>query len=145
MRRNQKVATLIALTTTACTTWRVQPGPTHSAVQARATKGDEPIRLNMNSGATVVIYEASVVGDSVIGMNGPSTMTTRSRVAVATADVESVATNEVSVGRTIGALALITLAVLIIIGVSTAGSSSSSSNSSCASTASLFVPSPVAA
>ena len=127
------LATLIALSTTACTTWKVQPGPTPAAVQARATHADEPLRLNMNSGASILIYEATIVGDSIVGMNGPPTQTTRSRVAVATNDVESVATNQISPGRTIGALALITLAVLIIIGISSA-SNNSTSNSSCGPT-----------
>ena len=101
----------------------------------------------MNSGASVEIYEPTIVDDSIVGMNGPSTLASRSRIAVATKDVESVATNDISAGRTIGALALITLAVLIIIGISQASTTTtSSSNSSCGSTASAaFAPAPVVA
>ena len=146
MRR--KLSAFIALTTTtACTTWQVQPGPTPAAVEtAREAKGSQRLRLNLNSGVAVDIYEATIVGDSIVGMNGPSTQTSRSRVAVATKDVESVATNEISAGRTIGALALITLAVLIIIGISTSTTqTTSTTNSSCASAAGLFAPAAVVA
>jgi len=144
MRR--KLSAFIALTTTtACTSWQVQPGPTPSVVQTAREHSVQSLRLNMNSGASVEIYEATVVDDSIVGMNGPSTQASRSRIAVATKDVESVATNNISPGRTIGALALITLAVLIIIGISQANTTTTS-NSSCGSTASAaFAPAPVVA
>ena len=144
MRR--KLSAFIALTTTtACTSWQVQPGPTPSVVQTAREHSVQSLRLNMNSGASVEIYEATVVDDSIVGMNGPSTQASRSRIAVATKDVESVATNNISPGRTIGALALITLAVLIIIGISQANTTTTS-NSSCGSTASAaFALAPVVA
>ena len=144
MRR--KLSAFIALTTTtACTSWQVQPGPTPSVVQTAREHSVQRLRLNMNSGASVEIYEPTIVDDSIVGMNGPSTLASRSRIAVATKDVESVATNNISPGRTIGALALITLAVLIIIGISQANTTTSS-NSSCGSTASAaFAPAPVVA
>ena len=144
MRR--KLSAFIALTTTtACTSWQVQPGPTPSVVQTAREHSVQRLRLNMNSGASVEIYEPTIVDDSIVGMNGPSTLASRSRIAVATKDVESVATNDISPGRTIGALALITLAVLIIIGISQANTTTSS-NSSCGSTASAaFAPAPVVA
>ena len=144
MRR--KLSAFIALTTTtACTSWQVQPGPTPSVVQTAREHSVQRLRLNMNSGASVEIYEATVVDDSIVGMNGPSTQASRNRIAVATKDVESVATNNISPGRTIGALALITLAVLIIIGISQANTTTTS-NSSCGSTASVaFAPAPVVA
>ncbi len=144
MRR--KLSAFIALTTTtACTSWQVQPGPTPSVVQTAREHSVQRLRLNMNSGASVEIYEATIVDDSIVGMNGPSTQASRSRIAVATKDVESVATNNISPGRTIGALALITLAVLIIIGISQANTTTTS-NSSCGSTASAaFAPAPVVA
>ncbi len=144
MRR--KLSAFIALTTTtACTSWQVQPGPTPSVVQTAREHSVQRLRLNMNSGASVEIYEPTIVDDSIVGMNGPSTQPSRSRIAVATKDVESVATNNISPGRTIGALALITLAVLIIIGISQANTTTTS-NSSCGSTASAaFAPAPVVA
>ena len=144
MRR--KLSAFIALTTTtACTSWQVQPGPTPSVVQTAREHSVQRLRLNMNSGASVEIYEPTIVDDSIVGMNGPSTQASRSRIAVATKDVESVATNDISPGRTIGALALITLAVLIIIGISQANTTTTS-NSSCGSTASAaFAPAPVVA
>ena len=76
MRR--KLSAFIALTTTtACTSWQVQPGPTPSVVQTAREHSVQPLRLNMNSGASVEIYEATVVDDSIVGMNGPSTQASR--------------------------------------------------------------------
>jgi hypothetical protein len=133
MRR--KLAALVALTTTACTTWQVQPGPSATSVQtASESQSGRPLRLIFRGGAFADIYEPRLVGDSIIGMSGPTSQATRQRVAFATADVQSVAANKVSVGRTVLAVAAIGLAVLIIAGAgSSSSSSSSSSNSSCAS------------
>lgn len=132
MRR--KVAALIALTTTACTSWHVQPGPTPSSIEAE-TGSHGAVRLMMRSGSFADIYNPQIIGDSIVGMSAPATAQTRERVAFATADVESVATKQVSVGRTVAALAAITLAIAIIVGSASSSTTTSSSNSSCASTA----------
>ena len=135
MRR--KVTALIALTTTACTSWHVQPGPAPSAIEA---KGDShgAVRLTFKGGAFADIYSPQVVGDSIIGFSAPASVSTsRDRIAFATADVESVATKQVSPGRTILALAAIGLAVAIIVGSASSSSTTTSSNSSCAAARSV--------
>jgi hypothetical protein len=55
------------------------------------------------------------------------------RIAVATADIKSIARHKISPGRTLLAVVAITVAVVAIVGSSGSSSSSSSSNSSCAS------------
>ena len=65
MRR--KLSAFIALTTTtACTSWQVQPGPAPSVVQTAREHSVQPLRLNMNSGASVEIYEPTIVDDSIV-------------------------------------------------------------------------------
>jgi hypothetical protein len=130
MRR--KVTALIALTTTACTSWHVQPGPAPSAVEAESASHGA-VRLMLKSGSFADIYNPQLVGDSIVGMSAPATVATRERVAFATADVQSVATKQVSIGRTMLALGAIALAVAIIVGSGSSSSSTSTSNSSCAS------------
>jgi hypothetical protein len=129
MRR--KVTALIALTTTACTSWHVQPGPAPSAVEAKGGSNGA-VRLTLRGGAFADIYNPQVIGDSIVGMSAPASAPTRERVAFATADVESVATKQVSAGRTILALAAIGLAVAIIVGSASSSTTTTSSNSSCA-------------
>lgn len=130
MRR--KLTAVVALTTTACTTWKVQSGPTPEVVQS-ASHADVPIRLDMKLGPSIYVYNAAIVGDSIVGMSGPSSQARRMRLAVATSDVAGIAINKVSVGKTVLAVTAITLAALIIIGASSQPTQTSSSNSSCAS------------
>ncbi|HKN69071.1 MAG TPA: hypothetical protein VJW73_22475, partial [Gemmatimonadaceae bacterium] len=122
---------LIALTTTACTSWHVQPGPAPSAVEAKGGSNGA-VRLMLRGGAFADVYNPQIVGDSIIAMSAPASAPTRERVAFATADVESVATKQVNPGRTILALAAIGLAVAIIVGSASASQTTTSSNSSCA-------------
>lgn len=129
MRR--KVTALIALTTTACTSWHVQPGPAPSAVEAKSgTHG--AVRLLLKSGSFADVYDPQLFGDSIIAMTAPANVARRERIAFATADVESIATKQVSAGRTILALTAIGLAVAILVGSAAASSTTTTSNSSCA-------------
>ena len=133
MRR--KLTALIALTTTACTTWHVEPGPVPAEGKVVGKAGpNERVRLEMKSGALVDVFEASVVGDSVVGMSGPATQAARTRLAVATADVRRVTIKKVSPGRTVLAVVAITAATLVMVGAASS-SSGSTSNSSCSSAA----------
>lgn len=129
MRR--KVTALIALTTTACTSWHVQPGPTPSAVEAESGSHGA-VRLILKSGSFADVYDPQIFGDSIVGMTAPANVARRERIAFATAEVQSVATKQVSVGRTMLALAAIGLAVAILVGSASSSSTTSSSNSSCA-------------
>jgi hypothetical protein len=132
MRR--QVTALIALTTTACTTWHVRPGSSPSTIESESGSHGA-VRLMFRTGAFADIYDARLVGDSIVGMSAPATVATRERVAFASAEVASVATKKVSVGRTVLALAAIGLAVAIIVGSASSSPTTTSSNSSCASAA----------
>jgi len=134
MRR--KVTALIALTTTACTSWHVQPGSTPSALEAESGSHGA-VRLTFRGGSFADVYDARLVGDSIIAMSAPANDARRERIAFPTADVQSVATKQVSVGRTVLALAAIGLAVAILVGSASSSSTTSSSNSSCASLSGL--------
>jgi len=134
MRR--KVTALIALTTTACTSWHVQHGPAPSAIEAKS-ESNGAVRLTLRGGAFADVYNPQVIGDSIVGMSAPASAPTRERVAFATADVESVATKQVSVGRTVLALTAIGLAVAIIVGTASASQTTTGTNSSCAAARSV--------
>ena len=135
MRR--KVTALIALTTTACTSWHVQPGPAPSSIEA-GSGSHGAVRLMFRSGSFADVYDARLVGDSIVGLSAPADVARSERVAFATADVERVATKQVAIGRTVLALAAIGLAVAIIVGSASANSPTTTSNSSCASAAPLW-------
>lgn len=47
------------------------------------------------------MYDARLVQDSIIGQDRPASSPNRQRIAVASADVESVATKRISVGKTV--------------------------------------------
>jgi hypothetical protein len=131
----KKLTAVYALVSTACASWQTQRGPVPRAVEESAGKGEEAIRVELKSGTRWEIYAAKVVGDSIIGRNTPAVIPEAQRIAVATADVKSISRHKLNAGRTILAVAAITVAAVAIVGVAAASgsSSSSSSNSSCAS------------
>jgi len=89
---------------TACTSWRVQPvSPAQALSDARPR--DVRVRLRRD-GSTVVIPQARLVGDSIIGYQEPATFHfTPRRVAVALSDVQGVAVRRADAGRTVLAVA----------------------------------------
>ena len=128
----KKLAAVYALTSTACASWQTQGGSPARAVEQSASKGEEMIRVEVNSGKRWEIYAATLVGDSIIGRNTPKVIPEAERVAVAVSDVKSISRHKFSAGRTILATLAITVAVVTLVGA-TGSSSSSSSSSSCAS------------
>jgi len=82
----------------ACTTTRVQTAPVPEPLPS-GQRGE--IRLSLRSGEVVSMYDARVVQDSIVGQDRPASAANPQRVAVARADVESVATKRVSVGKTV--------------------------------------------
>jgi hypothetical protein len=119
------LAILACLTTSACRTWQVQPGPPLSDVQWAMADSTKTIRLLMKSGASADVSAPAIVGDSIVGLSIPA----RTRLAFALNDVHSVARHEISSGRTaaavagtvVGALAL--MAAIAIIGLLASGPS----------------------
>jgi hypothetical protein len=126
MRR--KFTALLALWSTGCASWQTQRMPQQpdgsSSVQ-------EKLRVELRSGTELVIYDARIVGDSLVGMISPPTVPNRGRIAIATSNVQRVTTRQFSLGRTVGAVLTIGLATLVIAGASAGSSSSSSSNNNC--------------
>jgi len=104
----------MCLTVAACHTWRAQPGPTSGAVALAAADSTKPVRLTLTSGAEIEITAPHVVGDSIVGRN----RSTGQRVAFAVADVQSVARQEVSAGRTAlaaGGVTTLVLAAVVVL------------------------------
>jgi hypothetical protein len=131
----KKFTALLALWSTGCASWQTQHAPLPQAPSS--TSSQSGIRVELRSGAQIMLYEAGVLGDSLVGMTAPAASPSRARVAFATSDVRRVTTKKFSLGRTVAAVATIGLASLVIAGAS--ASSSSSSNSNCES---LLAPAP---
>jgi len=78
-----------------------------------AADSTKAARLTLASGAVIELSTARVVGDSVVG----TSRATGQRVAFAVSDVQSVAQEKVSAGRTAlaaGGVTTIVLAVLVV-------------------------------
>jgi hypothetical protein len=120
----KKFTALLALWSTGCASWQTQHAPLPQAPSS--TSSQSGIRVELRSGAQIMLYEAGVLGDSLIGMSEPATAPSRTRVAIATSDVQRVSTRHFSVGRTVAAVAIIVFAAGAIAGASSASSSSSS-------------------
>jgi hypothetical protein len=84
----------------ACTSWRVQPLTPAQALRDSRPR-DVRVRLRHDSSA-VVIPEAQIIGDSIVGYKEPGTLRfTPQRIAVPLADVRDVAVRKVDAGRTV--------------------------------------------
>ena len=129
----KKLTALYALIATACTSWQTQHAPVPRVVEESGARGEEYIRVELNSGQRYDIYAAQVAGDSIIGRNKPVAGPEAERIAVATSDVKSIARHKFSTGRTLVLVAAITVAVVALVGAAGSSSSTSSSNSSCSS------------
>ncbi len=114
-RSGWKIFSQLLLTSTvasACTTTSVQTAPIPEQVRA-GQKGE--VRLTMRSGELVTMFDPRVVQDSIVGFAQPAASQPSPRVAVARADVQSVAATEVSVGKTVAASLVGGLATLTLI------------------------------
>ena len=129
----KKFTAVIALWTTGCMSWQTQRAPLPQ--DPNTSSSQEKIRVELLGGTQVVMYDAHVIGDSLVGTIAPASAANHARIAIARRDVQRVSTVRFSAGRTIGAVAMIAVAALVIAGVNAKpGPSSSSSNSSCAPT-----------
>lgn len=115
-RRNLTFVLLPALFATGCYGWSGKPTPTPESTQQLP----DPVRITRNDAATLVLREATVSGDSIVGYTEGSPET-RQRVAIALTEVERVQGREVSFVKTAGTSFAITLVVgIIAIGVAVA-------------------------
>lgn len=132
MRR--KVTAVIALTSTACSTWQAQSGPPSIAAENNAA--NSPVRIELYSGDKYDVYDPHALRDSIVGYArrpepGEDMSRSSSRVAFASADVKSVAVKKLAKGRTILAVSAIAIVALGVAAGSSTGSGSSG-NSGCA-------------
>jgi hypothetical protein len=88
----------------ACSTWRIQESAPERASELRVTLTD---------GRRLVLRDAELAGDSLVGFarQGEGSLATRTRVAFPASDVRQMERNSLSTGRT--ALALIGVGVVI--------------------------------
>jgi hypothetical protein len=101
-----------AATAPACTSLRVQQG------QARAPlpEGkDGQLRLSLRSGAVLYMYDAQIVGDSIVGFDRPASRTNAARLAVRTDEVDAVAVRKGDAFKTVLAVVGGTIAVLSMV------------------------------
>jgi len=120
----------LALWTTGCVSWQTHYGglpeaPSHSS---------ETLRVELRGGTKVTLFEAAIVGDSLVGMSAPASETNRARVAIDRRDVQRVSTKHFSLGRTVAAVATIGIAALVIAGATSSPAPTTTSNNTCAST-----------
>lgn len=136
----RKIAAFVALSSTACQTMKVEHAPTTAVLSDQ--KGRE-IRVRLASGERVHLYEAMLVGDSIVGYTAPKTKVTAEFRSVATADVKELAVAKFSPIRTILALGAMTAAVAIIV-AGTASSPQPSNNTDCQPTTAAAPAAPFA-
>lgn len=98
----------------ACSSMRVQPAP----VPEPLPKGkDDLIRLSLRNGDIVFMFDAKVVGDSVVGMDRRASPDSAQRVAVAKADIDAVAVKKGDAFKTVLAVIGGTFAAVTFIGL----------------------------
>ena len=96
----------------ACSSMRVHTAPIPEPLPK---SNDNVIRLSMRNGNVVYLFDAKVVGDSVIGFDRRSTLESAQRVAVAKADIDAVAVKRGDAFKTVLAVVGGTLAALTFI------------------------------
>ena len=95
MSRPQEVSraplsVLLALSASACMSWRVEPNPLPAPLDGRTLS---QIRILSRSHATlVVVYDARLNGDSIVGLTRPRSDPNAERIAIAARDVVEVET-----------------------------------------------------
>jgi hypothetical protein len=96
----------LALTASACTTWRAEMRPLPAPLDGDTLP---QIRVFTRNRQTIVVYEARLAGDSIVGFSLPRRDPNASRVAIPTRDVA-----EVSYLATDGAKTTVAVAVLVV-------------------------------
>lgn len=102
MRRFRAVVTLITAVTllTSCATWKTQTGTPKEVVERGHP---DSVRLSLNNGRQVIIYDASVRGERLVGWSRPG-MFGQPDESHALADIQSVAFQKLSKANTAAAV-----------------------------------------
>src|SRR3954447_20157517 len=95
----KQLTAVLALWTTGCMSWQTQRAPLPQA--PNSTGSQEKLRVELRSGTQLMLYDAHVVGDSLVGMLAPASAPSQARIAIATSDVKRVSAKHFSLGRTV--------------------------------------------
>lgn len=88
-----------AATTSACTSTRVEQGPVRASLPSTGRNGE--VRITMKNGIQMLVYHPRIEGDSVYGWSAPDSQAPEFRVALAKADVLSVAVRKGNAFKTV--------------------------------------------
>ena len=115
--RRQKqlgAAMLLTLSASGCSAWRAEHRPLPAPFDGRARS---QIRIFTKARETIAVYDARLVGDSIIGLNQPRSSSRASRIAIAASDVAEVSYLTVdgwtTLSTTAGVIAVATLALVL--------------------------------
>lgn len=97
MRRSSLVPLIVLLAAAGCTSWRPAPEPAPAAVRASPS---ETVRIRRTNGSVILLHDAAVSGDSIVGQSDAF-----GRVAIATSDVAAVEVRRHDSRKTAGLLA----------------------------------------
>lgn len=104
---------LLAVLQAGCiTSWQTQPAAPAQVIQ---TSGESEIRVNLNSGTSVVLRDPWVEGDSLIGWQVPGSLADApvERRALAVADVRAISLKKSSTAANIAVGAVLGAAVFV--------------------------------
>jgi hypothetical protein len=103
-RRPLLVLLPLVLSVSGCFSWGTQPTPEPSS----SRKLPDPVRLTRRDQSVLMLQDAMVSGDSIVGYAGRDKV----RVAVALADVQTVQGQKTNFFATVGLTTAVTLAVV---------------------------------
>jgi hypothetical protein len=103
-RRPLLVLLPLVVSVSGCMTWGRQPTPEPSS----SRRLPDPVRVTRNDQSVLILDDAVVSGDSLVGYAGRQ----RVRVAVALADVQTVQARQTNFLATVGVTTAVTLAVI---------------------------------
>jgi len=86
-RITARASMILTLSTGACMSWRAETRPLPAPLDGRTL---QQIRVFTKTRETVTVYEARLVGDSIVGLSHPRNDESASHVAIATSNVAEV-------------------------------------------------------
>jgi hypothetical protein len=113
----------LALTASACTSWRAEMRPLPAPLDGDTLP---QIRVFTRNGETIVVYEARLAGDSILGFSRPRRDANSTSVAIATRDVAEVSYLATDGAKTTIAVVVLLLGVILVAGVASCASALSS-------------------
>ena len=97
-RRSSRVPLSMALALSACSSWRVETDPLPAPLGERAVS---QVRVLTKNGQFIVVYDARLSGDSIVGTQFPPSSGPSRRIAVAGDDVVQVERSKFDLWKTV--------------------------------------------